>query len=493
MAHTAHKTYCLPILLLAATLLLPACTLAPKYNRPEMPVPTEYHKGAPLAGQVKDLTWREFFTDPTMQRLIELALTSNRDLRVAMLNIEKVRSQYRVQRADLLPTVAAAADYQATGTPSEFMATGERGVMRQYSASLGFSAFELDLFGRIRSLTEQALETYYSVEDDAKSAQIALVAEVAGVYLQLVADRELLDITRATYKNRKGQYDIVNNKYKSGVASQLEVSQAMSIMEEARSNVARYETRVGQAENYLSLLLGCPLPADLPDVRKLAKVRLLADVPAGLPSELLERRPDIRAAEHRLKGANANIGAARANFFPKIQLTGAFGSMSREYDNLFDGGTRFWNFMPQVSVPIFDTGRNIAALEMSEADRKIAVAQYEKAIQSAFREVADTLVQRKHIGEQINAEASLLKSTQTAYKLASARYDVGVDSYLNVLDAQRSLYNAQLTYISTKLLRETNAITLFKALGGGWKEAPGAQAEQAFRARQEAASKAYEQ
>lgn len=494
MAKRPHAPYTLPALLLLLGLSLSACTMAPKYLRPDMPVPTEYHKGAPLmAGAAKRLTWQEFFTDPVMQQLIELALNNNRDLRVAMLNIEKVRSQYRVQRADLLPTVNAATDYQATGTPAEFSALGERAVSRQYSASLGFSAYELDLFGRIRSLTEQALETYYSVEDDAKSAQMSLIAEVAGVYLQLVADRELLDITKATFKNRKGQYDIINNKYNSGVASQLQVSQAQSIMEEARSSVARYETRVGQAENYLTLLLGCPLPADLPNVRKLANVRKLSDIPAGLPSELLERRPDIQAAEHRLKGANANIGAARANFFPRIQLTGAFGTMSKEYDNLFDSGTRFWNFLPQVSVPIFDTGRNLAQLETSEADRKIAVAQYEKTIQGAFREVADTLVQRRYIGDQLKAEAALLKASQTSYNLASARYDVGVDSYLNVLDAQRSLYSAEQSYISSKLLRETNAITLFKALGGGWRDAPGEAGEQAFRARQEAVSKAYEQ
>ena len=307
------------------------------------------------------------------------------------------------------------------------------------------------------------------MEEDAKTAQISLIAEVAGVYLQLIADRELLDITRATYKNRKGQYDLVNNKFQSGVASQLEVSQARSIMEEARSNVARYATSVGQDENYLALLLGAPLPKDLPEVRKLSQVQMLADLPEGLPSDLLERRPDIQAAEHRLKGANANIGAARANFFPRISLTGALGTISADARDLFGPGNHFWQFLPSVSLPIFDTGRNIATLQMSEADRSIAVAQYEKSIQTAFREVADTLVQRQFIGEQLSAETALLKSTTTSYNLASARYDVGVDSYLNVLDAQRSLYAAQQSYINTKLLRETNALTLFKALGGGWK------------------------
>ena len=454
---------------LCAVFILSACTMAPTYLRPGMPVPTEYHKGAGLYGPAaKLLGWNEFFTDPAMRQLIETALANNRDLRVAMLNIEKTRGQYRIQRADILPTIAAVGESSTMYTPADLSPAGQRSISRQYTASLGFSAFELDLFGRIRSLTEQALETFYSVEDDAKAAQISLVAEVAAVYLQLIADRELLDITRATYKNRKGQFELVRNKFNSGVASQLEVSQAESIMEEARSNVARYDTSVGQAENYLSLLIGAPLP-ELPDVRKLSKVKMLADIPEGLPSSLLERRPDVQAAEHRLKGANANIGAARANFFPTISLTGAFGTTSRDVSDLFRSGQTFWSFAPQVSLPIFDTGRNIATLDVSEAEKKIAVAQYEKTIQSAFREVMDTLVQRANIGEQMAAETALLKATTTAFNLASARYDVGVDSYLNVLDAQRSLYSAQQSYISTKLLRETNAISLYKALGGGWQ------------------------
>jgi multidrug efflux system outer membrane protein len=386
-----------------------------------------------------------------------------------MLNIESVRARYRIQRADLLPTIGASGQYSVTDTPAAFSPTRQRTIARQYTASLGFSAFELDLFGRVRSLTTAALETYYSVENDARTAQLSLVAEVAAVYLQLIADRELLDITRATFDNRRGQYELVHNKFNSGVASQLEVSQARSIMEEARSNVARYEIRVGQAKNLLTLLLGAPLPADLPDVRKLTAVEMLADVPEGLPASLLERRPDIQAAEHRLKAANANIGAARANFFPTFSLTGALGSMSYEYSNLFTGRAEFWQFLPQVYLPIFDTGRNMARLDVAETERQIAVATYEKTIQNAFREVMDCLVQRANIGELMSAEAALLKATSTAFELASARYEVGVDSYLNVLDAQRSLYSAQQSYISTKLLREINAIQLYKALGGGWQ------------------------
>lgn len=457
---------------LCLVVLLSACTMAPKYERPGMPVPTEYHKGAGLFGSgATDLGWREFFTDPVLTGLIRTALDNNRDLRQAILNIEKTRAQYRIQRADLLPTINAAAESSAQRIPSSMAATnmGQAYIDRRYSVSLGFSAFELDLFGRVRSLSEAALETYYSIEMDARTAQIALVAEVAGMYLQLVADRELLDITAATYKNRKAQHEMVRNKFNSGVASQLEVSQARSIMEEARSNVARYATSVGQDENYLALLIGSALPADMPEVRKLSRVEMIADIPEGLPSQLLERRPDIQAAEFRLKAYNANIGAARANFFPTISLTGAFGTLGPETSKLFTGAGETWSFLPSLTLPIFDTGRNIARLEEAEADKQMAVAAYEKAVQGAFREVADTLVQRANIGEQMDAETQLLKATTTSFNLASARYEVGVDSYLNVLDAQRSLYSAQQSYISTKLLRETNALSLYKALGGGWR------------------------
>ena len=461
MLHKAALALCV--------VLLSACSLAPKYERPFMPMLSEYHRGAGLFGEAdQEIGWREFFRDPGMQMLIETALENNRDLRLALLNIERVRARYRIQRADQLPTIGASGQYSVIDTPAEFTFTQRRTITRQYTATLGFSAFELDLFGRVRSLADQALETFYSVENDAKTAQISLVAEVAAVYLQLVSNRELLDITRATYNNRKGQYGLVRNKFNSGVASQLEVSQAQGIMEEARSNVARYETLVGQAENLLSLLLGAPLPENMPEVRMLNDLEMLADIPEGLPSSLLERRPDIQAAEHRLKAANANIGAARANFFPTIALTGAYGTMSSEYSNLFTGASAFWQFLPQVYLPIFDTGRNIARLDAAEAERQMAVATYERTIQIAFREVMDSLVQRANIGEQMSAERALLRATSTAFELASARYDFGVDSYLNVLDAQRSLYSAQQSYISTKLLRETNAIQLYKALGGGW-------------------------
>lgn len=450
------------------------CTMAPNYARPDMPIPNTYPsafsteetigRADPLPG------WKVFFRDAPMRRVIELALANNRDLRVSMLNIEKTRAQYRIQRADLLPTINASGSSTNQHNPADLSSTGMKGVSRQYSASLGFSAFELDLFGRIRSLTNQAIETYYSVEEEAKSAQLSLVAETAAMYLQLVSDREVYDLTVATAENRRKTYELIKQKFEAGVASDLDVSQARTILEEAMVSLASAATRVGQDENYLMLLMGGPLPADLPEVRRLAHVESLADIPEGLPSTLLERRPDIKAAEHTLKGANASIGAARANFFPTITLTGAFGKMSSDYNNLFEPYSKAWSFMPQITLPIFDTGRNMAQLDVANTERDIAVARYEKAIQSAFREVADALVQRNNIGSQLSAQEALVAATGKSVAHANTRYGAGVGNFLDLLDAERSLYSAKSGLISARLLRESNALSLYKALGGGWEE-----------------------
>lgn len=456
----------LPVLLLA--MLASGCTMAPKYARPDAPIPNTYNNLD--AGADTPLPpWRNFFPDETMQRVIGLALENNRDLRVSLLNIEKTRAQYRIQRADLLPTINATGSSANQHLPADLSTTGVKGVSRQYSAGLGFTAFELDIFGRVRSLTEQALETYYSVEQEAQAATLSLVAETAAMYLQLVADRELYDLTAATSENRRISYELIKHRFEAGTASDLDLSQAQTILDEARVSLASAATRVGQDENALALLIGAPLPQYLPEVRRLADVKPLRDIPAGRPSSLLERRPDIRAAEHALRGANANIGAARANFFPTISLTGFFGKMSSDYNNLWDAGSKGWSFSPQVSFPIFDMGRNVATLEVSEAQRDIAVAQYEKCIQVAFREVADALVQREHIGDQMEAQRSLVSASTRSYEHSNARYEVGVSPFINVLDAQRSLFSAQSDLIATRLLRETNALSLYKALGGGWE------------------------
>lgn len=453
-------------ILLAAALLASGCTLAPNYERPEAPVPEAYGQNG--AEGETSLAGAEFFTDPVMRRVVEIALENNRDLRISVLNIESVRAQYQIQRSSLLPEIGASGAHTSQHLPADFSGTGSKAVSRQYSASLGFSSYELDLFGRVRSLTEKAYQTYFAAEENANSARISLVAETAGMYLQLVADREQYDLTRATLQNRQESYDLIKRKFEAGVASDLELAQAQSVLDEARASLAASATQVGQDENALSLLMGAPLPEDLPEVRRLADVAPMQDVPAGLPSSLLERRPDILSAEHLLMAANADIGAARANFFPSISLTGSLGKLSADYSGLFDGATRTWSFMPSIYLPIFDGGRNMAQLDMANAQRDIAVATYEKSIQSAFREVADALVQREHIGDRLEAQRSLADSTARSYRHASDRYDAGVSGYINVLDAQRSLFTAQSGLISTRLLRETNALNLYKALGGGW-------------------------
>lgn len=444
------------------------CTLAPTYVRPDAPIPNVYPADAGT-GDTNLMPWRYFFKDEGIQRVVGLALEHNRDLRIALLNVEKARALYRVQAADLLPSVSASSSIDSQKLPAPMSMTGARDISRTYSASLGFSSFELDLFGRVRSLTEAAHEQYYSIENDAQSARLTLVAEVAGMYLQLVADRELRDITEKTYLNRKSHFESTFKRHNSGIASLLEVNQARTGMEEARASFAQLEAKLGQTENTLALLMGTAIPADLPNVRKLTNVKLLPDVPVGLPSALLERRPDIVSAEHMLKSYNANIGAARANFFPTISLTGALGTISPDARHLFGDGMETWNFRPQAVLPIFDTGRNISTLQAAKRDHEIAVARYEKTVQTAFKEVSDCLVQREFIDEQLDAQSSLLDASSQYYSLAKNRYDVGVDNQLTLLDAQRALYSAEVSYINTRLLRETNALTLYKTIGGGWQ------------------------
>lgn len=478
MRRTAAFSVTAFALMFALLFLTGGCTMAPRHERPDLPIPNTYPSsgqlppgdGADSGPQYGALPgWKAFFSDTPMRRVIELALENNRDLRASMLNIEKTRAQYRIQRADLLPSVNASGSASNQHLPADLSTTGVKGVTRSYSASLGFSAFELDLFGRIRSLTEQALETYYSVEEEARSAQLSLVAETAGMYLQLVADREVYDLTAATAANRRKTHELIMRKFEAGIASDLDVSQSKTILDEAMVELAKAATRVAQDENSLALLMGCAFPAELPVVRRLADVATLDDLPEGIPSALLERRPDIRAAEHVLKGANANIGAARANFFPTISLTGSFGKMSSDYNNLFDAGSRAWSFMPQLSLPIFDMGRNRATLDVSNTERDIAVARYEKAVQTAFREVADSLAQRENIGGQLAAQESLVAATGRSVAHANTRYGAGVGNFLDLLDAERSLYSARSGLISARLLRESNALTLYKALGGGWE------------------------
>lgn len=459
-----------------AVMLFSGCTLAPHYERPELPIDSAWPESAKLTDEERDAAdaatnrpWRTFFQDPALVTLIEIALENNRDLRVAMLTIEKVRAQYWIQRADILPTINAVGQSSAQYLNKAVSNRGEALISRQYAASVGFTAFELDLFGRIRSLKESALQQFFATEEAARSAQVSLVGEVASAYLRLAADREILALARSTYENRKTSYDLIYRTYEMGLTSQLTLNQAKTIVEEARVAAAQYETRVAQDENMLVQLLGAPVPEGLQLAQTLADVKMMPDLPPGLPSDLLQRRPDIVSAEHQLQSMNANIGAARANFFPTLSITSSIGTVAPVFHDLFSRGAGTWLFEPQAVLPIFDTGRNIARLRVAEADRDIAVASYEKTIQTAFREVADALAQRANIDEQLDAQKALVEATRASYVLSQSRYDIGLDSYINVLDARRSLFNAQQGLINTELLRETNSLTLYKTLGGGWE------------------------
>lgn len=459
---------------IAAAAALTACALEPRYERPDAPVAAAFPQ-APVARGAQpataDIGWRDFFADARLQRLVEIALTNNRDLRVAVLNIEAARARYRIQRSESLPRVDASASETAQGLPDALTAPGQPNTTHTYSADLGITAYELDLFGRVRSLSRAALQQYLSIEETRRSVQIALVAEVASAYLSERTDQALLRMTADTLTSQQASYDLTQRSFEAGIVSAVDLRQAQTALETARANLAQYRRLVQQDRNALLLLLGVPaLPADLPDPQSLDEQQLLTELPTGVPSEVLTRRPDVSAAEHRLIAANANIGAARAAFFPRITLTGSYGTISTELDGLFDNGSSAWSFVPTITVPIFTGGANRANLELSEVLRNIDVARYEQAIQSAFREVADALVARATLDEQLAAQQALVEATQDSHRLAEMRFRAGVDSYLAVLDAQRSLYTAQQSYLSTKLARLQNLVTLYKALGGGWNE-----------------------
>ncbi len=393
--------------------VLSGCTLMPRYTRPDAPVPAQFAgtdvSAAPPAATadsgsvadaayIADIGWRQVFTDPALQQVIALALDNNRDLRVAALNIEVARAQYRVDHAALLPAIEGTGTANNARTPSELAIPGQPQVFRTYSANIGVSAYELDLFGRVRSLKEQALQQFLSTAEARRSTHISLVAEVATAYLTLAADQQLLQLAQSTLASQSDSYRLQQRSFELGAASQLTLRQAQTTVETARVDVERYTAQVAQDRNALVLLVGTQVPVELlphalPDNASV-EGNVLASVPAGLPSQLLQRRPDILEAERNLRAANANIGAARAAFFPSISLTASTGSSSSSLSRLFDAGTRAWSFVPTLTLPIFNAGRNRANLDMAKANRDIEVARYEKSIQSAFREVSDALAQR---------------------------------------------------------------------------------------------------
>jgi multidrug efflux system outer membrane protein len=473
-----------PLLMVA---LLSACSLAPVYERPAAPVAADWPVGpsyqpltkaaadAPAAG---DILWRDFFVDARLRNVIELALANNRDLRVSALNIERARAQYGIERAALLPSISVTGTQNAGRTPGNLVQGSSGGsavTARQYDVSLGAAAYELDFFGRVRNLSASALELYLGTEEARSAQQISLVAEVASLYLTLVADQERLLLAQETLKSQRVSFDLSERRFKAGATSGLDMYDARTAVETARSDVALFTSAVALDRNALNLVVGANVAPNLQPSPPLAPVTALLDVPAGLPSDLLQRRPDVRQAERTLRAANANIGAARAAFFPRISLTASAGTASPTLSGLFDGGSSAWSFMPQIKLPIFDGGVNRANLAISKVDRDIAVANYEKAIQSAFRDVSDALAQRGTLSQRLTAQEALVEASTNSYRIYDARYRNGVDSYLSALISQRALYGAQQSLISVRLLNATSQVTLYKALGGGWQAEGAAQ------------------
>jgi NodT family efflux transporter outer membrane factor (OMF) lipoprotein len=456
---------------LALALALAGCvSLAPKYERPAAPVAPAFPDAAPSgsvpggAGAANEaaaaIEWQRFFADARLKQLIELALANNRDLRMAILNIEQARTEYQVRRAEQLPTVNLGATGSRAPGPND-------GIVSIYTAGVLVSAFELDLFGRVRNLSEAALAQFLATEEARKATHISLVASVANAYLAVLADDELLALTRQTLEGRIESLKLIQLKYDNGVVSRLDLQLGLSLVDSARVVLAQQQRLRAQDANLLVLLVGQPLPAELASGATLAATAL-PELPAGLPSDLLAVRPDIRAAEQQLIGANANIGAARAAFFPRISLTGSAGSASSELSGLFKSGSFGWTFAPQMIVPIFDYGRTSANLGSAKAGRDIAVAQYEKAIQTAFREVSDALAGQATFGEQLRAQRAVAEAEAERFKLSDLRYRSGAASYLDLLDAQRSLFAAQQAAVQANLQRLQNQVTLYRVLGGGW-------------------------
>jgi multidrug efflux system outer membrane protein len=407
--------------------------------------------------------WREFFTRPELERLIELALENNRDLRAAILNVDRAQAIYRIQRADRVPSLDATATMARSG--------GDIFVGSQaYTMELGVTAYELDLFGRVRNLSQAQLRAYLAEEEAARSAQLSLIGEVASAWLTLQADRELQRIAEAALANREEELALTERRFELGAASRLEVNQAKIELETARADLWQFAGQVARDVNALRLLAGAPIEANLVSAPFDPTVSGLDPLPPGTPSEVLLRRPDVLQAEYSLRAANANVGAARAAFFPSITLTGSVGTASDDLSNLFDSGTDVWSFVPQVNLPIFQGGRLRGNLDARKAERDIALAEYERSIQDAFREVADALALTRTLAEQRSSREALLDAAENADDLSKLRYEAGADSYLVLLDAQRTLYAAQQALVTTLLAEQVNRVTLYKALGGGWHD-----------------------
>ncbi len=473
---------------LAATALplavLSGCmNLAPSYTQPDAPVPAAWQSAGAVpasttAAAPMNTGWRDFLVDERLRGIVELALANNRDLRVAALNIERANAQYGLVSAATLPSVAGNTGASRTRTPGSVSANGQSRIATQYSVNLGLTSYELDFFGRVRNLGESALQSYFQVEETRRSTQISLVASVATAWLQLAADQQRLQLARNTLASQQKSYDLIERSHALGAQSGLSLAQAQTTVESARGDVANFDALVEQDRNALALLVGTTPPAallppvDTPVTASAAAAPLtqLLAPPAELPSSVLQQRPDVLAAEHALQASNADIGAARAAFYPRITLTGSAGTASNSLSGLFDSGSSAWNFAPSITLPIFNNGANRASLRVAEAQREIQLANYEKTLQTAFREVADALAARRTLGERLSAQQALLAATSRSFELSQALFRAGSGTYFSVLDAQRTQYAAQQTLITLQLTEQANRLTLYKVLGGGWSE-----------------------
>lgn len=463
------------LLIIAFIFFLAACSLAPHYERPESPAPPDWPSGAAYEAANKEdssspppavsqLPWRDFIADERLQEIIAAALQNNRDLRIASLNVELTRALYGVSRASILPSLDAAGGWYKERTPADLSASGAASTVEKYSVNLGVTAWEVDFFGRIRSLKDKALEEYLASWQAWRSYQIMLVTATTEAYLVLAADREALDLVSKTLEGQKESYELIRKLHDAGIVSELDLRRAQSQVETARREVARYTQLSAQNENALQLLVGSPLRQDLLPPN-LSSIKALPNISPGLSSEILLQRPDVMAAEHKLKASNANIGAARAAFLPRISLTAAFGVASSELSGLFKAGSDTWMFSPQIVMPVFDV-RTWFAYDATKIEKEMMIAQYEKTIQVAFQETADALAEKVMIQQRIAAQQALVDALSEAYRLCGLRYSKGVDTYLAVLDAQRSLYADQQVLIALRLAQLCNLARLYKVLGG---------------------------
>lgn len=457
-------------IVLALVLVLGGCTLAPTYEQPQMPVPGTFPTGeaySDVETSAQELPpWEKFFTNKNARQVIQMALENNRDLRVAMLNVDKARAQYGIQRSQLMPTVGAVGTETASKTPA-YLAQGHSYVSHSYQANLSTASWEIDLFGRLRSLNEAALQNYFATAENRWAAQIELIAAVASAWINVGAQKQFEQLQRITLKSQLESYRLMQSSYRLGASSLLELEQAKTTVAQAKAALAAYQRELAQARNALELLVGTKVPEELEPKKLEDATEFGAIAPAGLSSTVLLNRPDIRAAENTLKAANANIGAARANFFPTISLTGGIGSASLHLSDLFTAGSGLWSFAPSISLPIFTGGANIAQLQVAEADKAIMVANYEKSIQNAFAEVSDALATEGTVKRQCAALKELVQATQNAYRLSQNRYKNGLDGFLTVLESQRQMVAAQTSLIASEQTRLNSNIMLYKVLGGG--------------------------